>query len=112
MKTLKFGGSALLSKETISRLVQILNNGRENKIAVISAASGITDKLLNAATLAAKGNETYKNIYNEIRKFHLQLIKQVIETKKQTKVLSSMTVAFCYFQLIKPVMSQECSRND
>ena len=94
MKILKFGGSALLSKENISRLIQILNDSRENKTAVISAASGITDKLLDAATLAAKGNETYKNIYSEIRKFHLQLIKQVIETKKQTMVLSNVELLF------------------
>ncbi len=88
MKVIKFGGAAVSSVKNFSNLKTILNGCKENTIAVISAATGITDLLLEAAEKAGQGNQDFKNSYSHIKKFHIDLIKQVVNKKDQTKVLS------------------------
>ena len=45
MKILKFGGTCLGSEDALQRVVKVIKDEREQKIVVVSAASGVTDSL-------------------------------------------------------------------
>ena len=62
MKVLKFGGTSVGSAKNINKVIAILNDtsANEKTVAVVSAVGGITDKLLNAASLAIHQDSNYK----------------------------------------------------
>ena len=45
MKILKFGGTCLGSEDALQRVVKVIKDEKEQKIVVVSAASGVTDSL-------------------------------------------------------------------
>ena len=55
---------------------------------VVSALGGITDLLLTAATLAAEGNEVYKEKLTAIEQRHLETVKQLLPVAHQSQLLS------------------------
>ena len=64
MQVLKFGGSSVGTTDAISKVIAIVK-GRVQKtptIVVVSAMSGVTDKLILLTQTAAQGNEGYKTI--------------------------------------------------
>jgi len=83
MKVLKFGGTSVGSLKNILNVKSIIENEKEPVIVVVSALSGITDKLLNTSKLAAKGDIAYKNEMSEISNRHLDLIDNVIVDSKK-----------------------------
>ena len=73
MLVVKFGGTSIGSIEGIEKVIGILNNGEHRlrtRVAVISALSGITDRLIQISHLAVSGDGSYKNIIDEIKKKH------------------------------------------
>lgn len=90
MQVLKFGGTSVANAENITKVVaivqQALKKGRT--IVVVSALGGITDMLLNAAALAAGGNEQYKEELTIIEQRHLDAVKQLIPVAQQSQMLS------------------------
>ena len=67
MVVMKFGGTSVGSGEMILRVSEIVSSVAEKKAVVVSAASGITDLLIRAATLASEGNNAYKSVFSEIK---------------------------------------------
>ena len=61
---------------------------REKTVVVVSALGGITDLLLTAATLAAEGNEVYKEKLTAIEQRHLETVKQLLPVAHQSQLLS------------------------
>ena len=55
MKVLKFGGSSVGSKESITNLKQIVESQQDDVIVVVSALGGITDKLIGGARASPQG---------------------------------------------------------
>lgn len=90
MQVLKFGGSSVANAANINKVVNIIKAKQDNgkTIIVVSALSGITDKLLKAAQLAECNDENYKSILNEIENIHLQTVKELIPILQQNPVLS------------------------
>ncbi len=90
MQVLKFGGTSVANAENISKVVAIIKKASQKKttIAVVSALGGITDMLLNAAALAAEGNEQYKEILTTIEQRHLDAVKQLMPVAYQSQLLS------------------------
>jgi aspartokinase/homoserine dehydrogenase 1 len=90
MQVLKFGGTSVANAENINKVAAIVKQAlkKDNSIVVVSAFGGITDLLLDAAGLAAKGNEAYKEklAINEQR--HLETVKQLIPVAQQSHLLS------------------------
>ena len=88
MKILKFGGTSVGSAKNIIKVIEIVKNQSQNSdIAVIvSAVGGITDKLLNSANKAVAKDSTYKEIFNQIKSIHLDIIDELINTKSNTKI--------------------------
>lgn len=90
MKILKFGGTSVANAQNIKLVLNIVKNKAiESSLAVIvSAFSGVTDLLLNAAVQASQKNENYKQLIDEIEKKHLTAIKELIPISEQSSLLS------------------------
>lgn len=85
MKVLKFGGTSVGTAESISLVKQIVEAQTEPVIVVVSALGGITDRLIRMAHLAASGDVAYETEFDDIRKRHDQLIRDVIPTGTSRK---------------------------
>src|SRR3954465_4823967 len=90
MKVLKFGGSSVSNAENIRRVISIVRQSvsDEKVIVVVSALGGITDLLIRCATLAARNDEQYKVILQDIEERHLETAKQLIPVANQSSTLS------------------------
>ena len=90
MHVLKFGGSSVANAENINKVVAIVQEAvkKDRTIVVVSALGGITDMLLAAGTLAASGDETYKEKLALIEQRHLEAVKALVPVTKQSSVLS------------------------
>ena len=80
----------MANAENISRVTEIVKESfKKGKTAVVvSALGGVTDLLLNAAALAADGNELYKEKLAVIEQRHLETVKELIPVAKQSQYLS------------------------
>ena len=85
MKVLKFGGTSVGTAESISLVKQIVEAQTEPVIVVVSALGGITDRLIRMAHLASSGDVAYETEFDDIRKRHDQLIRDVIPTGTSRK---------------------------
>ena len=90
MQVLKFGGTSVANAENINRVVSIVKESakKDKTIIVVSALGGVTDLLLNAAALAAEGDETYKEKLSVVEQRHLDTVKQLIPVAQQSQLLS------------------------
>ncbi|MBQ3930347.1 MAG: bifunctional aspartate kinase/homoserine dehydrogenase I [Paludibacteraceae bacterium] len=78
MKVLKFGGTSVGSVENILKVKEIVESTGTNTIVVVSAMSGITDKLISTAKTAASGIDTYTTLFTEITERHIETIKATV----------------------------------
>ena len=87
MKVLKFGGTSVGSAKCILQVKDIVESQPEAVVVVVSAVGGITDKLIETADLATKGDSTYETSLSEIRERHFQLIDELINDQKRKNAL-------------------------
>jgi aspartokinase/homoserine dehydrogenase 1 len=66
MIVMKFGGTSVGSPKMILQTAKLINSVSEQKVAVVSAMSGITDLLIESAEQAGEGNEDYKKTLSAI----------------------------------------------
>lgn len=87
MKVLKFGGTSVKNAENISKVIDIVRSeiAREEVLVVVSAFGGITNLLIETATKAAAGDESYKVLFNQISDAHAQVIEQMLTGDIRTK---------------------------
>jgi aspartokinase/homoserine dehydrogenase 1 len=91
MQVLKFGGSSVANAKNINSVVAIIQQAKkadDKSIVILSALGGITDALLEAVTLASKGNISYKEKLHLIEHRHLNTVKELIPLDQQSSVLS------------------------
>ncbi len=90
MKVLKFGGSSVANAENITKVAEIIRESYfdDQTIIVVSALGGITDALITSATMAATGDEAYKQSLQEIEKKHIDVVKELLPVTNQSAVLS------------------------
>lgn len=88
MKVLKFGGSSVGSSQSILQVKRIVESCEVPAVVVVSALSGVTDKLLKAAAMAAAGDSQYRTLYHELVERHTKLI---FESVPQAKVYDLVT---------------------
>lgn len=82
MKVLKFGGTSVGSVESILCLKRIVESEKQQVVVVVSALSGITDKLIETAKLAVNGNERYLEEYEMIVERHKTMVDSIIPKDK------------------------------
>lgn len=90
MQVLKFGGSSVANADNIKKVIDIIHQKikKDTTIVVVSALGGITDLLLESCTLAASGNESYKENLSVIEQRHLQSVRDLIPLTSQSSILS------------------------
>jgi len=90
MQVLKFGGSSVANAENIEKVVNIIQQRAAGKktIVVVSALGGITDILLDCGSMAAAGNEDYRNKLQQIEARHIETVKALIPVTQQSRILS------------------------
>ena len=87
MKVLKFGGTSVGSVESIRQIQHIIGQQTEDCVVVVSALGGITDQLLKAAQLALQADETYMEVYQQIRQRHLDMANSLIDNTTMRQML-------------------------
>lgn len=90
MQVLKFGGTSVASAENINKVVEIVSATVKKgpAVVVVSALGGVTDLLLGAATLAAAGDEAYREKLTVVEQRHLEAVKQLLPVANQSQLLS------------------------
>lgn len=90
MQVLKFGGTSVANAENINKVVEIVSATikKEPAVVVVSALGGVTDLLLGAATLAAAGDESYREKLTVVEQRHLEAVKQLLPVAGQSQLLS------------------------
>ncbi len=86
MKVLKFGGTSVGSAENIRKVKDICSRQDDDVIVVVSALGGITDKILNAARMAAMGTEYFQAEITEIKNRHRQAIEALFGDEQRKSV--------------------------
>jgi aspartokinase/homoserine dehydrogenase 1 len=96
MKVLKFGGSSVAGPDQIRQVRDIVRSGLSNDrlVVVVSAFGGVTDALLQSATLAASGDATYINVVNALMERHLTAVKELMPLTAQSSLLSFVMQQF------------------
>jgi len=79
MKVLKFGGTSVGSAVNIKSVKNIVFSQDDDVIVVVSALGGITDRILNAAKLAAIGTELYREELEMIKQRHFEVISGLFD---------------------------------
>jgi len=91
MQVLKFGGTSVANAANINKAIGIVQKAvkkNTNTVIVVSALGGITDALLEAATLACEGDDIYKEKLHIIEQRHLTAVKDLMPLDQQSSVLS------------------------
>ena len=89
MKVLKFGGTSVGSVESILSLKAIVEKEAQKQpiIVVVSALGGITDKLIATSLLAQKGDETWKDEFQDMVERHHKMIDTIITDPRKREQL-------------------------
>ncbi|MGB7873955.1 MAG: aspartate kinase [Anaerolineales bacterium] len=86
---MKFGGTSLGSVKAIRQVIQITRNTKsewQNVAIIVSAMSGVTDKLLNGAKSAAAGNDRVAGkVARELSEKHSNVLEQLASNATQTR---------------------------
>jgi aspartokinase/homoserine dehydrogenase 1 len=92
MQVLKFGGTSVANAENIKKVAGIIKTAlaKDKTIVVVSAFGGITDLLLKSGQLAATGDQSYKELLQDITQRHLTTIKSLLPVTNQSSILSQV----------------------
>jgi aspartokinase/homoserine dehydrogenase 1 len=92
MQVLKFGGSSVANAVNIDKVIGIVRGAlsKDRTILVVSALGGITDMLIQAASLAAAGDDSYKEKLQEIEQRHLETVRTLLPITRQSTALSAV----------------------
>jgi aspartokinase/homoserine dehydrogenase 1 len=84
LRVLKFGGTSVGSPERVRSVIAILENiaQKDRVVCVISAFSGVTDKLIAVAKQASSGDKHYEQLYLDLRNAHDAFIDALTSTQR------------------------------
>jgi bifunctional aspartokinase / homoserine dehydrogenase 1 len=93
MRVIKFGGSSVAHPDRIKHIGQLLlaRHQKQDQVAVVfSAFGGVTDQLLEMASLAAKGDETFKKPLAEFKIRHQTAARELLDTQRFQDLLGTL----------------------
>lgn len=101
---MKFGGTSVGSVGAIRQVIEIARNAKSkwrNVAIIVSAMSGVTDKLLSGAKHAAAGDDSMaETIANDISKKHFEVLGQLapnaIQAREAIETLLNEFVSLCH----------------
>jgi len=94
---LKFGGSSVGGPQRIRAVIGIIEDkfSKSNRCAVVlSAYQGVTDSLIKAGRLAAKGDKKYLKILEDIKEKHLTSARSLTTKSYRSDLISSIEPLF------------------
>ena len=97
MKVLKFGGTSVGSVQSILNLKNIVEKEAKKQpiVVVVSALSGITDKLIYTSTLALQHNDNWKYEFDQMVDRHHKMIDTIItDTKNREDLFNTVDSLF------------------
>lgn len=96
MQVLKFGGTSVAKAENIEKVISIVTKAisKEPKIVVVSALGGITDILLDSATIAASGAPEFVEKISTAEKRHFDCVLQLIGNNPPQELTSFIKNTF------------------
>ena len=95
MQVLKFGGSSVADVAAIELVVSIVEKKlMTDRLVVISAMAGVTDKLLETGTKAATNNVAYRIELKELETYHLDTARKLLPIHEQSATLSIVKQKF------------------
>ncbi len=96
MRVLKFGGTSVGSPEAIRKVTEIIRAKKEQSdlVVVVSAFSGVTDLLREAALEASSGSDRYLKRMNELEERHLESIRSLVTVQHQSDILTRFKLEF------------------
>ncbi len=89
MKVLKFGGTSVGSREGLMNLKNIVEGQDTPCIVVVSALGGVTDQLLMTATMAAEGDDGYRDGLAGLSERHRLIIEEAV-SDRPTELLAEI----------------------
>jgi aspartokinase/homoserine dehydrogenase 1 len=92
MKVLKFGGSSVGTPERIMAVKEIIEKQKDPCVVVVSALQGVTDQLIQVSKLAAKRDDAYKELLEEIEQRHYDTAKKLFRINQQSNILAAIKV--------------------
>ncbi|WP_234567124.1 bifunctional aspartate kinase/homoserine dehydrogenase I [Rhodohalobacter sp. 614A] len=96
MRILKFGGSSVGSPDALRRVISIVESKQKDRrlVVVVSALRGITDQLIETASLASSGDERFQDLLQQIDKRHIDTINDLFPASKRSEVITSFKLLF------------------
>ena len=97
MKVLKFGGTSVGSVKSILSLKKIVEAEARTQpvVVVVSALGGITDKLIATSQMALKGDERYREEFDQMVARHHQMIDTIItDPQKRVDLVNKVDALF------------------
>ncbi|MCA9340960.1 aspartate kinase [Candidatus Saccharibacteria bacterium] len=78
VRIMKFGGSSVGSAERILQVASVVKQYDDTpQVVVVSAVGGVTDKLVNIHSLAAKKDIAYKEVLQELKDQHIDIARSI-----------------------------------
>ncbi|MBN1218976.1 MAG: aspartate kinase [Anaerolineae bacterium] len=101
---MKFGGTSVGSVNALAKVVEIVKNTREQNhdiVVVVSAMSGVTDLLLNAAHAAEAGNEeAAREARAQISQKHTQALHHFLANSERQVVMTRINALLDEFKAL------------
>lgn len=96
MQVMKFGGTSLGDSSAMSKVVDIIYNlvERDRTIVVCSAISRCTDTLIKIGNLAARRDESYRTLIDELQERHRTIIRELLPLEKHEESLEICDAEF------------------
>ncbi len=92
MQVLKFGGTSVANAENIQKVISIVSEAikKDKTVVVVSALGGVTDLLLDAASIASNGNESYNEKLGLFQQRHLDCVNTLIQSDNKTQLITQV----------------------
>ena len=95
MIVMKFGGTSVKDVEAVRRVVQVVGRERRPRLVVVSALSGVTDALLEAARLAEQGDgKAARQAVKALHRRHEEMAAIVRTTERRASLLAAIDALF------------------
>ena len=96
MQVLKFGGTSVANASNIRQVKQIVNkkDSTEQMAVVVSAFSGVTDKLLQCGNRALENDSEYNAAIEQLIQQHIEVVKELLPITEQSSILSWVVQQF------------------
>lgn len=96
MRILKFGGTSVGGADEIRRVVDIVRRAesREATVVVVSALSGVTNGLIEAARAAARGDASYPDAIDALEARHADVARAVVNQDERPALTNDIARAF------------------